>query len=130
MGRLKSNISLLLTAVTFSISAHAIDIKAEITGKRLVMDGADCAGLYLKNDKVAVLYGESDCKNGLELRVRWLSKNTFVLIEKNRPNDISPPRTYIYEVKSINGKKVTLNEIWTGWNDFKDDETVYLIKSH
>ena len=73
MGRLILKTSILLAVATFPIYVNATNIKTEITGKRLFMEGASCAGLYLKNDKVATLYGESDCKNGLELRVRWLS---------------------------------------------------------
>lgn len=56
------------------------------------------------------------CSVDLPARVKWISSDTFVLIESERPNDTSPPRVYISKVKSIKGNKVTIYDFWTGWD--------------
>ena len=52
----------------------------------------------------------------------------FIMIEKNQTVETSPPRTYLYKVKSLNGNQVILSEIWTGWNSFPDSDQQYTIK--
>ena len=78
------------------------------------------------------MYGEmgqlGKCTPDLNVRIKWIGDNTFILIEKDRVNDSSPPRTYLYKIKSIQNNNATLISIWTGWNDFKDDVEKYNIK--
>ena len=106
--------------------------KESLIGKRLVMDIPDvqCAGLsFSKNGKDAAMYAElGQCQDPLHLRVRWLDDKTFILIEKVRLNETSPPRSFLYKVKSINQDYVQLTEIWTGWGDSKDDTLGYYFR--
>ncbi len=62
------------------------------------------------------------------LSVRWLDDKTFILIEKVRTNNISPPRRYLYKVQSVNQHYLKLTQIWTGWGDSKDDIIGYYFK--
>lgn len=122
---------LIAVGLLFSCSVvNATDYKAILTGKTLVMDGANCAGISLK--KNSGLSGEignaQACSVDLPARLRWVDESTFMLVEKNRTNESNPPRVYLYKVKSLKGDKVVLNELWTGWNNLPDDETTYLIK--
>ena len=106
--------------------------KESLIGKRLVMDipEVQCAGLsFSKNGKDAAMYAElGQCQDPLHLRVRWLDDKTFILIEKVRLNETSPPRSFLYKVKSINQDYVQLTEIWTGWGDSKDDTLGYYFR--
>ena len=106
--------------------------KESLIGKRLVMDIPDvqCAGLsFSKNGKDVAMYAElGQCQDPMPLRVRWLDDKTFILIEKVRLNETSPPRSFLYKVKSINQDYVQLTEIWTGWGDSKDDTLGYYFR--
>ncbi|WP_284078615.1 hypothetical protein [Acinetobacter nosocomialis] len=109
--------------------ANAADYKAQLSGKNLIMAGANCAGISLKNNSgLSSEMGNPECSVNLPARVKWLDESTFMLVEKNKPNETSPPRVFIYKVKSVNGKKVVLSEIWTGWGNQPDDLTTYTIK--
>lgn len=68
------------------------------------------------------------CQDPLLLRVKWLDDKTFILIEKVQINNISPPRTYLYRVKSYKKNGVDLTDIWTGWGDYKDTSVSYYYK--
>ncbi|WP_151713474.1 hypothetical protein [Acinetobacter bereziniae] len=121
---------LLIGMLFFSCATNAIDYKAALNGKKLVMSNASCAGISLKKD--SGLSGEigntQSCKVDMPARLRWLNDNTFMLVEKNQTNEKSPPRVFLYQVKKIQGNKVVLSEIWTGWNNLPDDETTYTIQ--
>ena len=122
-----------LAGLCLSLSSLACaGAKESLIGKRLVMDIPDvqCAGLsFSKNGKDAAMYAElGQCQDPLHLRVRWLDDKTFILIEKVRLNETSPPRSYLYKVKSINQDYVQLTEIWTGWGDSKDDTLGYYFR--
>ena len=101
---------------------------AALAGKRLVMSGATCAGLEFVDSKHAVLVSEMGCVT-LETRVRWLSADTFVLVEMERINESSPPRTWIYQVVKRSASSITLRQPWTGWGDLKDDVIRYAIRT-
>lgn len=108
--------------------AAASDFKQQLAGKRLTYQSAKCAGmLFDKNGKTAYMFSELTCKPDLELRLKWLSPNTFVLIEKNKPDDTSPPRTFIYRLKSL-AKVAVLTQVWTGWDDFKDQDYQFNVE--
>lgn len=107
--------------------------KNQITGKRLIMKGAICAGLVFdSNARYAYMVSEVDCTHGyddgLPLRVKWIKPDTFVLIEREQRLPDLPPRTFVYSVRKIQGNKVLLTEYWTGWNDFKDEVNEYTLK--
>ena len=122
-----------LAGLCLSLSSWACaGAKESLIGKRLVMDipEVQCAGLsFSKNGKDATMYAElGQCQDPLHLRVRWLDDKTFILIEKVRFNETSPPRSYLYKVKSINPDYVELIQIWTGWGDSKDDTLGYYFR--
>lgn len=121
---------ILLVALFFGCAvANATDYKTLLTGKSLTMVGATCAGISLS--KNSGLMGEqplSRCSLDLPARLKWISDDTFMLVEKNKTNESSPPRVYLYNIKSVKGSKVVLNEIWTGWNNLPDDDVTYTIK--
>lgn len=121
---------LIAVGLLFSCSmVNAADYKTLLTGKTLVMEGATCAGISLS--KNSGLMGEqplSRCSLDLPARLKWISGDTFMLVESNRSNEISPPRVFLSKVKSLKGNKVVLSEIWTGWNNLPDDEVTYTIK--
>ena len=122
-----------LAGLCLSLSSLACaGAKESLIGKRLVMDIPDvqCAGLsFSKNGKDSAMYAElGQCQDPLHLRVRWLDDKTFILIEKVRLNETSPPRSFLYKVKSINQDYVQLTEIWTGWGDSKDDTLGYYFR--
>ena len=122
-----------LAGLCLSLSSLACaGAKESLIGKRLVMDipEVQCAGLsFSKNGKDAAMYAElGQCQDPLHLRVRWLDDKTFILIEKVRLNETSPPRSFLYKVKSINQDYVQLTWIWTGWGDSKDDTLGYYFR--
>ena len=122
-----------LAGLCLSLSSLACaGAKESLIGQRLVMDipEVQCAGLsFSKNGKDAAMYAElGQCQDPLHLRVRWLDDKTFILIEKVRLNETSPPRSFLYKVKSINQDYVQLTEIWTGWGDSKDDTLGYYFR--
>ena len=123
-----------LAGLCLSLSSWACaGAKESLIGKRLVMvdiPDVQCAGLsFSKNGKDAAMYAElGQCQDPLHLRVRWLDDKTFILIEKVRLNETSPPRSFLYKVKSINQDYVQLTEIWTGWGDSKDDTLGYYFR--
>ena len=122
-----------LAGLCLSLSSLACaGAKESLIGKRLVMDIPDvqCAGLsFSKNGKDAAMYAElGQCQDPMPLRVRWLDDKTFILIEKVRLNETSPPRSFLYKVKSINQDYVQLTQIWTGWGDSKDDTLGYYFR--
>lgn len=104
-----------------------------LNGKRLVMDGAICAGIeFSTNGKTAKLRAEGDCTINDSYadtwRIKWLDDDNFLAIETERPNEISPPRVFAHQVISVNGNKVKMKDIWTGWNNFSDQIEIYKIK--
>ena len=122
-----------LAGLCLSLSSLACaGAKESLIGKRLVMDipEVQCAGLsFSKNGKDAAMYAElGQCQDPMPLRVRWLDDKTFILIEKVRLNETSPPRSFLYKVKSVNQDYVQLTEIWTGWGDSKDDTLGYYFR--
>ena len=124
---------LIFAGLSLSLSTLAsAGVKESLVGKRLVLDLPDveCAGLaFSKNGKDAAMYAEiGQSQDQLPLRVRWLDDKTFILIEKVRKNDISPPRTYLYRVKSYQKNGVELTNISTGWGDHKDTTISYYFK--
>lgn len=121
---------LIFAGLCFSLSTLACaGAKESLIGKRLVLDLPDteCAGLsFDKNGKDAAMYAEiGQCQDPLLLRVKWLDDKTFILIEKVRINNISPPQTYLYRVKSYKKNGIDLTDIWTGWGDHKDMNISY-----
>jgi len=111
-----------------SCTVNAVDYKSLLTGKTLRIEGATCAGISLS--KNSGLMGElplSHCSLDLPARVKWISDDTFMMVQSNKPNEISPPRVFISKIKSLKGNKVVLTEIWTGWGNQPNEDTTYTI---
>lgn len=94
-----------------------------------------CAGFTFLNDGETVLWhGAIDplCSNEVahKMRIKWLDNQTFVLIDKNQNEETQcPPRNNIYRVISADNKKVVLEEVWTGWNDFPNEKHTYVVEN-
>jgi len=118
---------ILLSALVFTGVANATDYKTVLTRKTLYMKGGNCAGLSLSKN-AGLIGDQSPCTVDLPTRVRWISNDTFMMVEKHQISSEKPPRVYLYKVKSLQGNKVILTDIWTGWNSFPDSDTTYTIK--
>jgi hypothetical protein len=117
----------LISLSLFSTTLYAADYKTALTGKILSMKGSNCAGLSLSKNS-GLMGDQSPCTVDLPTRIRWISNDTFMMVEKNQISSDKPPRVFLYKVKSLQGNKVVLSDIWTGWNSFPDSDTTYLIK--
>ncbi|WP_151812560.1 hypothetical protein [Acinetobacter bereziniae] len=110
-----------------SFTANATDYKAMLTGKNLLLKNS-CAGISLTKKSGAISeLPLAKCVMDFPMRVRWLSNDTFMMVETVRPNETSPPRVFVYKVKSVNGNKAVISEIWAGWNNFPDEDVTYTI---
>lgn len=114
--------ALLLVATGAKAPGHA----AALAGKRLIMNDTECAGLEFASGHRVFLYAEMGCQQ-LETRVRWLSSDTFMVIETARIREECPPRTWVYQVVKRSRARVTLREPWTGWGALKDSTLDYRI---
>lgn len=92
---------------------------------RFILKDANCAGFEFKSKTQALWRNEIACQAPTELRLRWIDKETFATIHTESDNEECPPRVEIYKVVSYDGKKLTLKQIWTGWNDFPDDTSIF-----
>ena len=121
---------LIVIALLVPTIAMAAGYREVVSGKKLTYVDATCAGVsFSKNGDDAYMYGEQgQCEPVLSLRVKWLSDKTAMLIEKNRRSNDSPPRVYVMQFKSLNGNKVKVKDVWTGWGDQPDVIDKYLIK--
>ena len=100
--------AVLMTSLMFTGSIHAADYKAALTGKNLYMKGGNCAGLSLSKN-AGLMGDQSPCTVDLPTRVRWVSSDTFMMIEKNQTSSDKTPRVYLYKVKSLQGTKVVIS---------------------
>ena len=119
--------TIIISLLMFAGSVYAADYKAALTGKTLYMKGGNCAGLSLSKNS-GLMGDQSPCEVDLPTRVRWISNDTFMMVEKNQTSSDKPPQVYLYKIKSLQGSKVILTDIWTGWNSFPDSDTTYTIK--
>jgi hypothetical protein len=108
-------------------SANATDYKTLLNGKTLYIKGGNCAGLSLAKNS-GLMGNQSPCKVDLPTKLRWLNNDLFMMVEKNQISESSPPRVFIYKIKSLKGNQIVLSEIWTGWNNFPDEDITYTIK--
>lgn len=64
------------------------------------MKGGNCAGLSLSKNS-GLMGDQSPCEVDLPTRVRWISNDTFMMVEKNQTSSDKPPRVYLYKIKSL-----------------------------
>ena len=122
---------LILLSTFFLCSiASAADYRAQLNGKFLRMSDSYCAGVSLTED--AGLFDEMDnnppCNISVPARLKWIDGETFALIERDRRTETSPPRVFLYKVRSVKGTQVVLTSIWTGWGDSNDWNNIYVIQ--
>ena len=127
-------IAFLVLAAAASAPAPAVDYSARLTGKRLVLEGAACAGWSFDSKERVTRYDESVCSPAdeatFEARLRWVSRDTFLIIEKDlRTKKDCPPRTWFYKVEAVRGSRVSLKEVWTGWGAQPDSVEEYVIQA-
>jgi len=112
----------------------AQSFQGALAGKRLILEGAQCAGWHFRADGTVLRFDELNCTHGgeptLQARVRWVAPDQFLLVEssKDSGNPGCPPRVWFYKVQSIVGPKVTLKEIWLGWGQDHESTENYRVK--
>jgi len=125
-----------LMTVLFSAQisqAYAEDYSSLLKGKRLILQGATCAGIeFKKNTNTVLFYAELVCsptgEPTDEARVKWITPNIFVSVAtKGEDQKHCPPLVKIFQVENISGNQVKLKEIWTGWGNLKDEILQYTI---
>lgn len=119
-------------AIITSNTAYAEDYSSMLKNKRLILQGATCAGIEFKGKNTLLGYAEDFCSRGndepvSEQRVRWISENVFYATQKGRNSEGCPPGNSIYRVEKIGNGKIVLREFWTGWPDAKDSVETYRI---
>lgn len=94
-----------------------------------ILKGATCAGLeFTAKDDVVNFYADLECGYPAKFRIHWLDKDTFVLKDIDRINEDCPPRVYIYRVVSYVNGNLKLEELWTGWGEYKKEVDTYIKK--
>ena len=116
---------------------QTVNYSQVLKGKRLFLDLSQsseektCTGFtFLDDGKTVLWHGDhiSVCGNDVapKMRIQWIDNNSFVLIDKNQNEEQNcPPRNYIYKVVSVDNKKVVLEEVWTGWNEYPNEKIIY-----
>ena len=117
--------------VLANISSKTESFSTQITGE-YVMKGANCAGLNFISSYLVTWTNEIDCHPDT-LRIRWLDNSTFYTQDIIQLDKNCPPRVWIYQVVSFDGKHLILKDIWTGWgfttkgdNIEKDERTEFI----
>lgn len=117
-------------AVILSSHTFAEDYKSILNGKRLVLEHSQCVGIALDKNPgfVNEIGNKPPCKVDMPARIKWVSDDAFLVIEKNHKLQDKPPRVSYYKVKSIKGKTVVLTDVWTGWGTMPDEDITYDIR--
>ncbi|WP_153800812.1 hypothetical protein [Foetidibacter luteolus] len=96
------------------------NLSSSISG-RFVLAESGCAGLNFISHDLVLWTNEISCDDPDTLKIRWLNDSSFMTRNILRINKDCPPRVDIYNVVSFDGKQLILRDIWTGWNDSKDE---------
>ena len=97
-----------------------IDYSKKISG-RFILDGAEYAGYNFVSSKKVLWTNELFPYEPDTLKISWIDKKTFMARFTDDHEDC-PPRVWICQVVSFDGNRLVLNDIWTGWNDYKDEK--------
>ena len=103
---------------------------AHTVSGHFVLAESNCAGFNFIDTNIVLWTNEIACNDPDTLKLRWLSDSTFMTSSTLRVNESCPPRVDIYKVISFDGKHLTLNSIWTGWNDSKDQSLQFIKQSN
>ena len=123
-----------LALVLSCTHASAENFAPQLKGKRLILENAACAGwTFDPSGRFADWRNEEDCAGTAgdyksRWRVQWLDNNNLVLTETERSDEKMPPRNFVYQVVSINGRTVKLKEFWTGWGEHRPSITTFTIR--
>jgi len=130
---MKESATLLTLFAIFAVNvACAENYSSILKNKRLILEGATCAGIEFNEENTLLGYAEMYCSRGhdepvTEERVKWISEDTFYTTQKGRNSEGCPPRNSIYRVEKIVNDKILIREFWTGWPDSKDSINTYII---
>ena len=106
----------------------SMDYSSVLKNKRLVRKGCGLCGIEFKGKETLLTYAEMGGYFPVaEYRVRWIANNLFLAVEKGRVAKNCPPRTDLYKIERISGKKIVIRTYWTGWPTAKDDVAEYQI---
>ena len=88
------------------------------TGK-FILKESECAGFTFIDDNNILCTYEFFCNDPVPLKIRWIDKTTFI-IKTFGENKECAPAISVYQIVSVDDKKLILKEIWTV-NNFEDN---------
>lgn len=101
-------------------SVRSTDFLNIVSG-RFILKQSSCAGFDFLNDHTVLWTNESFCNSPDTLKLRWLSDSIFMTRSALQINKNCPPRVDIYKVIFFDGRLLILKNIWTGWNEARDE---------
>lgn len=110
--------------VKANINDKRVNFATKLNGK-FIMKGANNAGLNFISPTLVSWTNEIDWAYPDTLKLRWLDNVTFLTQDIKTVKENCPPRIWIYQVISFDGEHLFLNEIWTGWDNYKDKQTEF-----
>jgi hypothetical protein len=96
----------------------SINYSTTISG-RFILKEANCAGFDFIGKKRIIWRNELTCFDADTFAIYWLDNMTFITKDIKRINKDCPPRNWIYTVDKYDGENLILNELWTGWGEYK-----------
>ncbi len=91
-----------------------------IKGK-YILHGAEYAGFDFIDDKTLTWTNEMFPMDPDTMKLKWISEDIFVGTFTKKHNGDCPPNVWVNKVISYDGQTLILKDIWTGWNDSKDE---------
>ena len=92
-----------------------VDYKKLLLGKRIVIDGAKCAGIYFDSNKTAKLYAELFCerygyddRSAQLMNANWIYSDTVIFYEDSRDGQKKASQSFlwVFTIEKINGKEI------------------------
>lgn len=107
----------------------ALTLKDELSEKPqgFILKDAECAGLHFVSPNLVLWTNETDCLHPDTFNLKWIDDSTFMAKDIRPLNEDCPPKVFLYKLVSFDGRRLILKDIWTGWNNLKD-ETLEFIK--
>lgn len=99
---------------------------AKLLKGKYILRGADWAGFEFMKGNRATWTNELFPNDPDSLRINWINHNTFVATFVSGTIDECPPRVWIKQVVSLEGKKLKLQEINTSWVDVEEDVLTFV----
>lgn len=91
---------------------------------KYVLAESNCAGFEFVNSKTVLWTNEIQCDYPDTLKIKWIDNKTFLTIQTTKSTEVCPPKVDLYKLVSLEQNTLTLKSIWTGWNEFKDEELI------